>query len=774
MTTTSFSPLVLGTELNDTLTGTISNDQLIGLEGNDTLDGALGSDVLIGGDGDDTFISDALDFVDGGLGIDTIDFSALTDGLSIDLDLNSPPGSGASEIGAVLTAAPAAGGTPTVAVLDVENVIGTQGNDFIFGNQEVNVLEGGLGNDVFHSFGGADTVDGGDGIDTVLFSAGPGTTVTLDDFGNGVASVGDTLISIENITGSASGDDNITGNAGNNILNGNGGNDTLNGGAGDDILISDGIDTIDGGTGNDTVNFSGSSAGIIVDLDVNSAGGNGTPSQDGGVLDAPPAAGGAVLFEVDDIENVIGTDFNDGIFGNNEVNILIGGLGNDTFHSFGGADIVDGGDGIDTVLFSAGPGVTVTLDDFGDAVASVGDTLISIENITGSASGDDNITGNAGNNILNGNGGNDTLNGGAGDDILISDGIDTIDGGTGTDTVNFSGSSAGIIVDLDVNSAGGNGTPSQDGGVLDAPPAAGGAVLFEVDDVENVIGTDFNDGIFGNNEINVLEGGLGNDTFHSFGGADTVDGGEGIDTVLFSAGPGVTVDLDNAGNAIASVGDSLISIENITGSASGNDDISGNNQANTLNGNGGDDILNGEAGFDLLQGGAGNDTLDGGANADNLFAGTGDDELLGGQGFDRLFGEEGNDNLSGGLNNDALFGQLGNDFLNGDDGNDRLFGGAGFDSLNGGEGNDDLTGNFNADFFVFEDNFGQDTITDFDQANAFEAIDLSAVTAITDFADLLANHLSEIDGNAVITDGANTITLTGVEAADLVAGDFIF
>ena len=66
-------------------------------------------------------------------------------------------------------------------------------------------------------------------------------------------------------------------------------------------------------------------------------------------------------------------------------------------------------------------------------------------------------------------------------------------------------------------------------------------------------------------------------------------------------------------------------------------------------------------------------------------------------------------------------------------------------------------------------------ITDFDQANAIEAIDLSAVIQIDDFADLIANHLGEdVDGNAVITAGINTLTLTGVDMADLVAGDFIF
>ncbi|MEO0849789.1 MAG: calcium-binding protein [Pseudomonadota bacterium] len=589
------------------------------------------------------------------------------------------------------------------------------------------------------------------------------------------------------------GDDVLLGLEGDDTLNGNAGDDILIGGAGNDFFISDAIDFIDGGIGTDTISFANAFSGIFIDLDINSPPGSGA-SQVGAILSAPPAAGGSPLFAILDVENVIGTAFDDVIFGNQEINELSGGAGNDVFHSFGGADTVDGGEGIDTVLFSAGPGAVVDLDSDGNATASVGDVLTSIENLTGSASGNDNLSGNDGVNILNGNGGNDTLNGeggddviigGAGDDLIIGDIADSsVNGGEGTDTIDFSdlaentggGAFNGIIIDLDVNSAGGNGTSTQDGAVLTAPPAAGGTPINGTNlvDIENIVGSDFNDGLFGNNEVNILDGGAGNDIFHSFGGADFVNGGTGIDTVLFSAGPAVTVDLDNNGDAVASVGDVLTSIENVSGSNAGSDNISGNVQNNTLNGNGGDDTLNGEAGFDLLQGGAGNDNLNGGANADNLFGGEGNDILAGDAGFDRLFGENGNDTLNGGDGTDALFGQLGNDSLEGGADNDRLLGGAGFDSLNGGSGDDELTGNFNADFFVFEDNFGNDTILDFDQANAFEAIDLSAVSGITDFADLVNNHLTDVEGTAVITDGANTITIAGVAAADLVAGDFIF
>ncbi|MEO1151823.1 MAG: calcium-binding protein, partial [Pseudomonadota bacterium] len=74
-----------------------------------------------------------------------------------------------------------------------------------------------------------------------------------------------------------------------------------------------------------------------------------------------------------------------------------------------------------------------------------------------------------------------------------------------------------------------------------------------------------------------------------------------------------------------------------------------------------------------------------------------------------------------------------------------------------------------------EDGFGNDVITDFDQDNAFEFIDLSGVTAITDFTDLADNHLMQVGMDTVIDDGAgNTITLIGVDIADLDASDFLF
>ena len=191
----------------------------------------------------------------------------------------------------------------------------------------------------------------------------------------------------------------------------------------------------------------------------------------------------------------------------------------------------------------------------------------------------------------------------------------TVNGGDGIDTLDFSASSGPVNVDLDINSAGPVGSPSQVGATLDAPPPAGGQPVQEFVDFENVIGTSQNDFLFGNNEVNILDGGAGNDLIHSFGGADTLIGGTGIDTALFTAGGGVTVDLDEDGNATSSAGDQLSGFENINGSNNvnsangGADNLSGNSGANVLNGQAGNDTLAGEGGDDTLIGGAGRDTF---------------------------------------------------------------------------------------------------------------------------------------------------------------------
>ncbi len=96
--------------------------------------------------------------LDGGDGVDTLDFSQASGPISVDLE------TGSIEIdnGA---------GTDALAV-NFENVTGTDSNDFINGNDQNNVIRGGAGNDVMIGGGGADTF--------VFFEEDAGVDVILD------------------------------------------------------------------------------------------------------------------------------------------------------------------------------------------------------------------------------------------------------------------------------------------------------------------------------------------------------------------------------------------------------------------------------------------------------------------------------------------------------------------------------------------------------------------------------------------------------------------
>ncbi len=428
------------------------------------------------------------------------------------------------------------------------------------------------------------------------------------------------------------------------------------------------------------------------------------------------------------------------------------------------------------------------------------------------AGGNDVLDGGLGDDIIDGGQGADTLIGGEGNDTLITDGLDVLDGGEGVDTADFSdfaentvantpGAFNGVIVDLDVNSAGAAGTPGQDGAVLNSPPGAvavGGVVpaanqVQAITDVENLIGTAFNDGLFGNNEVNVISAGDGNDLVHGFGGGDFLAGGDGLDTILFSAAPtGVTVDLNSqvsaeAFDAIAANGsgptassggagqDVLSGFENVTGSATGDDVIIGDGVANTilgqggddnLFGGGGDDIVRGGSGEDLISGGEGADTLDGGADADILIGRSGDDRLIGRGGDDAINGGGGADLLRGGAGRDALNGGAGQDLLLGNGGADILNGGNGADRLIGGRAADNLTGGDGADTFVFNGVSGSDIVTD------FASNDLIEITGgASDFDDL---DIEDAGVGALISFAQADILLLNVDADNLNAGDFVF
>ncbi|NNF24785.1 MAG: hypothetical protein HKN63_08290 [Rhodobacteraceae bacterium] len=382
-------------------------------------------------------------------------------------------------------------------------------------------------------------------------------------------------------------------------------------------------------------------------------------------------------------------------------------------------------------------------------------------------------TGGAGNDRLTGGLGNDQGDGGAGSDVLDGRaGADVLRGGTGEDTIFGHDGDDTLYGDAGYDLLyGGAGADTILGGAQ-ADVVYGGAGADVID------GGDGLDTLFGGDGADTLSGGAGDDVIRGGDGADLVDGEDGDDRIWGEFGD-----------------DSLYGGDGADALTGGWDDdiLRGGLQNDALYGDIGDDLLLGDAGLDRLFGGGGNDRLNGGGQGDLILGGPGNDRLIGeggrdrleggdggdwlngGSGGDVLLGEAGDDRIEAGIGNDRLLGGTGDDRMFGGDGNDTLLGGAGFDLLRGGAGDDLLTGNFNADVFVFTDGFGQDRVTDFEALNDFEMLDLRGVAAITDFADLVADHMVQSGADVLIdAGGGNSITLEGVLLANLDAADFLF
>ena len=199
-----------------------------------------------------------------------------------------------------------------------------------------------------------------------------------------------------------------------------------------------------------------------------------------------------------------------------------------------------------------------------------------------------------------------------------------------------------------------------------------------------------NDTLIGNAGEDTLYGGTGNDTLRGGTNKDILIGGDGADDMHGGAGrdladytqssSGALIDLeDSTLNAGSAAGDTLVSIEALTGT-NYDDDLSGNSVRNILFGLDGDDNLLGRAGndrligadgFDILTGGSGRDVIKGGGMADKLFGDGQNDTLVGGRGSDRLDGGDDNDRMTGGGGNDVFIYNGGADVIT-DFGNDRL------------------------------------------------------------------------------------------------------
>ena len=213
----------------------------------------------------------------------------------------------------------------------------------------------------------------------------------------------------------------INGLAGNDTIKSGGGNDTLNGGTGDDFVFSGaGNDTLDGGDGYDHLYFTDATAGVSINVATGTAtGGAGSDT----------FAGFELLFGSSFSDTFVGNDSSVGFLGGEGNDTITGGAGRDHLEGNGGNDTIDGKDGVDAVAYySAAGAVTVNLTT-GTATGGLGnDSLLNIEDVTGSVFGDT-LTGSSGDNVLEGSDGNDTF--------VSTAGGDTLNGGIGVDTVSY-------------------------------------------------------------------------------------------------------------------------------------------------------------------------------------------------------------------------------------------------------------------------------------------------------------------------------------------------
>lgn len=397
-------------------------------------------------------------------------------------------------------------------------------------------------------------------------------------------------------------------------------------------------------------------------------------------------------------DNLLGTPEDDEIFGFDGNDSLSGGLGRDRLFGGAGDDLLNGGSN----------------DDFLEG-----------------GEGNDQLFGITGNDIVLGGGGNDQFLSGSGDDFM--------DGGSGTDLLRFSGTIAGVTVDLRLSGI------AQDIGA--------GQGFDTLTGIEYVQGTGFDDTLIGDEADNALMSGsplpggttAGNDTISGEGGNDLIDvgpgnhqldGGSGSDTLaLFGNGSitGGTASLLLQGVA-QDTGHGLMTI-------TGFENLSGSFGADTLIGDAGNNLLAGNAGTDVLQGGEGHDTL------------LGDGRV-------QIVGQTVSDPIHVVEDTTARFPALpaGNDILDGGEGHDRLVGGRGDDTLTGGGGRD---------VYVFGSNTGDDVIIDFEK---IDTLDLTAILDVDSIDDLL---IAATDGDVVISWGTDaSVTLADTQLKHLSADNF--
>jgi len=303
-----------GTIFNDNIVGTIFNDTFIGSSGDDIFNGGSGFDtadysnlrnffaapqsitilptggILKGSLGSDRLNSIEIIVANPFASNNLIDASTSPAPSFIDVDLSTSR----LTVGNVPFF-----GTLNFAVINFDDVSGTNQNDFIKGDRQSNRLRGNGGNDTFFGTLGNDTLEGGTGNDTADYR-GLGRAITVKPTGiveKRFAGVDDT-ISMETIIA-------------NPLVGGN------------------------------TIDSSTASLGASLSINLSTGGAS--------VFGPFPTINRTFL----NFDDVIGTSGNDTIIGDFQANILNGGGGNDTLVGGAGADTLTGGTGTNTFIYNS-------------------------------------------------------------------------------------------------------------------------------------------------------------------------------------------------------------------------------------------------------------------------------------------------------------------------------------------------------------------------------------------------------------------------------------
>lgn len=367
-----------------------------------------------------------------------------------------------------------------------------------------------------------------------------------------------------------------------------GGGSTITGGPTTVAMNVDGgagYDDLCGGLGNDTITAGadGAAADYLLFTGPITA-----------TLGAPGTVTGAGTDSLVGVDDIYGSQGNDTITGDADINDIAGGPGDDKINGGANFDLAD--------FFDSAEAVTVDLA-ANTATGNGTDTITSMEDVFGSDF-DDSIAG-------------------------AKDEDNFIDGSSGVDWIDYSAYSTGVKVTL--------GDLDNDGDATDDANECDGDVSEEcdlLDRVENAILGSGDDTFSGSPFNNVVNPGGGQNVLDGLGGGDMLD--------YSGYEAGVTVNL--AGGGVT--GDSATSFENVKGSDF-EDNITGGVESNTIKSGKGNDNVKGGAGDDTLRLGGGNDVARGGSGDDDLYGAKGNDYLNGGGGTDLCKGGPGKDKVKG-------------------------------------------------------------------------------------------------------------------------------